>query len=143
MRLQLAFFVLFFPLFSCNALVTYSDQLVDEGTGRSAFVTKPAALGGIVGFIVGIPVDVVALPVSYFVYLSQKEEDEEGLDSLSTLLFPSFLLWRAGVLLVGTPLDLVEFSFYRFWVNPNAKSSKSNSNSNLDDKKLKVNNSKY
>jgi len=110
-------------LTSCNALVTYSDQLVDESTGRSSFVTKPASLGGIVGFIVGIPLDIVTLPVTYFIYISQKEEDEEGLDSLSTLLFPSFFLWRGGVVLIGAPADFLEFIFYRGWVKASSKKS--------------------
>jgi hypothetical protein len=101
-------------------LVTYSDQLVDETTGRSSIVTKPASLGGIVGFIVGIPVDIVTLPITYLVYLSHKEEDEEGLDSLSTLLFPSFFLWRGGVIIVGTPFDFLEFIFYRAWIKKRA-----------------------
>lgn len=99
---------------SC-VLVEYSDNLVDETTGRSGFVTKPAALGGIVGFVAGIPIDLAVLPVSYLVYRSQKDEEEEGLDPLSTLLFPSFVLWRAGILVVGTPLDVLEFVFYRAW----------------------------
>ncbi|GEM_PF-2210282 len=101
----------------CSALVSYSDRLVDANTGRSGFVTKPASLGGIVGFVAGIPFDVVALPVSYVVYQSQKDEEEEGLDPLSTLLFPSFVLWRAGILVIGTPLDALEFAFYRAWTS--------------------------
>lgn len=108
-------------LASCSSLVGYSDELVDDSTGRSAFVTKPASFGGIVGFIVGIPLDIVSLPATYLVYVSQKEEDEEGLDSLSTLLFPSFFLWRGGVILIGAPFDLLEFLFYRVWIKPKAK----------------------
>ena len=108
-------------LASCSSLVGYSDELVDDSTGRSPFVTKPASFGGIVGFIVGIPLDIVSLPATYLVYVSQKEEDEEGLDSLSTLLFPSFFLWRGGVILIGAPFDLIEFLFYRVWIKPRAK----------------------
>ena len=99
-------------------LVEYSDNLVDERTGRSNFVTQPASVGGLLGFIVGIPVDIVALPVTWVVYRTQKTDDEEGVDPLSTLLFPSFVLWRAGVLVVGTPFDVLEFTFYRAWRDP-------------------------
>lgn len=101
-------------------LVEYSDRLVDERT-RSNFVTQPASIGGILGFIVGVPIDVVGLPVSYTIYQINKSEEEETLDPLSTLLFPSFVLGRAGVLLFGAPLDLLEFVFYRAWRRPPAQ----------------------
>ena len=39
-------------------LVEYSDSLVDERV-RSNFVTQPASIGGILGFIVGVPFDVL------------------------------------------------------------------------------------
>lgn len=100
---------------SCSTLIEYSDALVDNSTGRSNFVTKPASFVGVLGFVAGIPFDVVGLPVSYVVYQSQKSGEEEGVDPLSTLLFPSFVLWRAGVLIIGAPLDLLEYAFYRAW----------------------------
>lgn len=101
-------------------LVEYSDRLVDERT-RSNFVTQPASIGGLLGFIIGIPIDFVGLPISYPIYRFNKSEDEENLDPLSTLLFPSFVLWRTGVLVIGTPLDLLEFAFYRAWRRPPAQ----------------------
>jgi hypothetical protein len=96
-------------------LVRYSDDLVDETTGRSNFVTQPASFGGVVGFVCGLPLDLVFLPATYIVYQSQKQDGEEGLDPGSTLLFPSFVLWRTGVILIGAPFDLVEYTFYRAW----------------------------
>lgn len=110
------------PLGSCSALIEYSDALVDNNTGRSNFVTKPASVAGVVGFIVGVPLDLVALPVTYTVYQSQKSDEYDGVDPLSTLLFPSFVLWRTGVLAVGVPFDVAEFVFYRAWTRDTAGS---------------------
>ena len=105
---------------ACGALVEYSDQLIDEKSGRSPVVTKTASLGGIVGFVVGVPLDILGLPITYVVYSVQKDEEEEGLDPLSTILFPSFVLWRTGVVALGTPFDGLEFTFYRAWARPAA-----------------------
>lgn len=100
------------PMTACTGLVRYTGDLTDERTGRTAFVTAPASAGGFVGFVVGVPISIAALPVSYTVYASQKAEDPSTADPLSTMLFPSFVLWRAGTLL-GSPFDLVEFLVYR------------------------------
>ncbi|MEZ5987676.1 MAG: hypothetical protein R3F30_00830 [Planctomycetota bacterium] len=105
-------------LSSCSVLIEYSDRLVDDASGRTAVVTKPASLGGIIGFVAGVPLDIVALPVTYTIYAVQKDEEEEQLDPLSTLLFPSFVLWRTGVLVIGAPLDGLEWCFYRAWARP-------------------------
>ncbi len=101
----------------------YSDQLIDESSGRSPVVTKTASLGGIVGFVLGVPLDILGLPITYVVYTVQKDEEEEGVDPLSTILFPSFVLWRTGVLVMGTPFDVLEYGFYRAWVRPAASRS--------------------
>ncbi|HMQ20915.1 MAG TPA: hypothetical protein PKE00_00390 [Planctomycetota bacterium] len=101
-------------------LVEYSDRLVDERT-RGNFGTQPASIGGLLGFIIGIPIDVVGLPISYPIYRLSKSDGEETLDPLSTLLFPSFVLWRTGVLVIGAPLDLLEFTFYRAWQRPSLR----------------------
>ncbi|MCB9880648.1 MAG: hypothetical protein H6832_13540 [Planctomycetes bacterium] len=101
-------------------LVEYSDHLVDERT-RGNFVTQPASIGGLLGFIIGIPIDIVGLPITYPIYRLNKSEGEENLDPLSTLLFPSFVLWRTGVLVIGAPLDLLEFTFYRAWQRPSVR----------------------
>jgi hypothetical protein len=113
--LRAALCVLLMTLGSCSTLVEYTDSLVDNNTGRTNFVTKPASVFGVVGFVLGIPLDIVALPVTYTVYLSQSSDESDGVDPLSTLLFPSFVLWRGGVLVVGAPLDALEFTFYRAW----------------------------
>jgi len=105
---------------SCGALVEYSDQLIDDTSGRSPIVTKTASLGGIVGFVLGVPLDILGLPITYVVYTVQKDDEEEGIDPLSTILFPSFVLWRTGVLALGTPFDVLEYAFYRAWARPAA-----------------------
>ncbi len=104
---------------ACGQLIQYSDELVDARTGRTEVVIWPATVGGVVGFAVGIPVDVIALPVTYPVYLLQKS-DSGGGDVSSTLLFPSFVLWRAGAIVLGAPFDLLEFGVYRAWQPPAA-----------------------
>jgi len=99
-------------LASCSQAVRYTDELVDSRTGRTIFVRTPATFGGVVGFIAGIPVDIAALPITYPVY---KTRDEGTVDPLSVFLFPSFVLWRAGVL-VGAPFDVLEYLAYRMWL---------------------------
>jgi hypothetical protein len=101
-------------LAACSHLVRYTDELVDRRTGRTVVVTAPAAAGGFVGFVVGLPVDVVALPVTYAVYATQKARSPASVDPLSTMLFPSFVLWRAGTLF-GVPFDVVEYAAWRAW----------------------------
>ncbi len=104
-------------LSGCAELVQYTDELSNEATGRTFVVTSPATLGGMVGFVIGIPADILALPVTYSVYAIQKSQDSLTADPLSTMLFPSFFLWRAGKL-VAAPFDLVEYSVYRAWRSP-------------------------
>ena len=99
---------------SCTQAVRYTDALTDARTGRTLFVRVPASFGGVVGFVAGVPFDVVALPVSYPVYVTQPEESR---DPLTIFLFPSFVLWRAGVLL-AMPFDAVEYAFWRGWTAP-------------------------
>lgn len=102
---------------SCGDLVQYTDELVDRRTGRTLLVRTPATLGGVLGFVVGVPLDIVALPVTYPVYASQKNDQAVAADPLSTMLFPSFVLWRAGTL-VAVPLDILEYVAYRAWLPP-------------------------
>ncbi len=95
----------------CTQLVTYTDELTDPAKGRTPFTQVPATFGGVVGFAVGIPLDVMALPATWVVYRTQ---DKETRDPLSIFLFPSFVLWRAGVLLAA-PIDAVEYVVWRSW----------------------------
>ena len=97
----------------CEAVV-YADDLVSEES-RSGFVTTPAAVASMIGFVVGIPVDLLAAPISYPVYLARKARYPDTADPVSILLFPSFVLSRAGAIVVGGPLDVLEFAFYRAW----------------------------
>ena len=102
---------------SCGQLVRYTDEIVDKRTGRKWWVTVPATAGGFCGFVVGIPVDVVALPVTWSVYHIQRGQDKIKADPLSTMLFPSFALWRAGTM-VGAPMDAVDYMTDRAWSPP-------------------------
>jgi len=95
----------------CSELVRYTDDLVDARTGRTLVTRTPATFGGIVGFVVGLPVSVVVFPVSWVVYQSQSESAR---DPVSTYLFPSFVLWRVGSL-IGMPFDAVEWVVWRGW----------------------------
>lgn len=99
---------------SCTQTMTYANELVDERTGRTWFTRFPAAVGGTAGFVVGLPVDVVALPVSWAYYRAQPKETREA---MSVFLFPSFVLWKVGSLF-GAPFDLVEWAAWRSWQEP-------------------------
>jgi hypothetical protein len=100
---------------SCTQAVRYTDALTDARTGRTLFVRVPASFGGVVGFVVGVPFDILALPVSYPVYVTRPEGEPR--DALSIFLFPSFVLWRAGVLL-AMPFDALEYTVWRGWTAP-------------------------
>ena len=101
---------------ACTPIVRYSDDLVDARTGRTVFTRAPATFGGIVGFLVGVPIDIAALPATYTVYAVQ---DEAARDPLSIFLFPSFVLWRVGSFL-GAPFDAVEWVAWRAWQQEDA-----------------------
>ncbi len=113
----LALALLVAALCGCRQFVQYTDELTDARSGRSSFVTTPAALGGSAGFLVGIPAVIGALPVTYGVFAYQRSADPLGADAVSTLLFPSFVCWRVGKLL-GSPFDFLEFASYRAWRSP-------------------------
>ncbi len=95
----------------CTSVVTYTDELVDARHGRTLFTRLPATIGATAGFVAGVPIDIVAVPVAWFYYRSQAAETR---DALSVFLFPSFVLWKAGALL-GAPFDLVEWAAWRSW----------------------------
>lgn len=99
---------------ACSQVVRYTDELVDARFGRTWFTRLPATMGATAGFAVGLPIDVVALPLAWLVYRSQAKETR---DPLSVFLFPSFVLWKAGGL-VGAPFDLVEWGTWRCWQPP-------------------------
>jgi hypothetical protein len=106
---------------SCSQFVQYTDEIVDSDTGRTPFTTVPANIGGFAGFTLGLPVDLVALPVTYAVYRVQREQNPLKVDAISTMLFPSFVMWRTGTLL-GVPMDMVEYIAYRVWQPPHTPS---------------------
>ena len=96
---------------ACAPVVRYTNELVDGRHGRTWFTRLPSTIGGTLGFAAGVPVDVVALPVTFVVYRAQPKETR---DPLSVFLFPSFVLWKVGAL-VGAPFDAVEWGLYRAW----------------------------
>jgi hypothetical protein len=99
---------------SCAPIVRYTSELVDERHGRTWFTRLPSSIGGTLGFAVGVPIDIVALPVAVVVHSSQPKETR---DPLSVFLFPSFVLWKVGTLF-GAPFDGVEWATYRSWQAP-------------------------
>lgn len=103
-----------FGLASCAPIVRYTGELVDDRHGRTWFTRLPSTLGGTLGFAAGVPIDVVSLPVTFVVYRSQPKETR---DPLSVFLFPSFVLWKVGILF-GAPFDMIEWMTYRSWKNP-------------------------
>lgn len=104
------------PLGSCGAFIEYTDGLRDS-KNHTVIVRGTGKIGGAIGFIAGIPIDIVALPVTYPFYLYQDSVDPETTDFSSTILFPSFALLQVGSLLAA-PVDLLEFAFYRAWLPP-------------------------
>lgn len=102
---------------SCGQMVAYAQDLSDSRTGRTPFVTVPSNFGGLTGFVLAFPVDLLALPVTYPLYKYQDAKHPDDSDPLSTLLFPSFFLWQSGKFL-GAPFDLIEFGVYRAWRSP-------------------------
>lgn len=98
-------------LSACTPIVRYTDQLVSTDSGRTPFTRAPASFGGIVGFVVGVPIDVAVVPITWGVYAYQ---DDATRDPLSIFLFPSFVLWRVGTL-IAAPIDVVEWACWRSW----------------------------
>lgn len=116
-RAHTVLLLLLFP--SCAELVEYAQDLTDRRTGRTLLVRTPATVGGFVGFGAGLPLSLAGLPVTYAIHRRESRQNPGQADALSTLLWPSFVLWRAGNLL-ATPFDLVEWVAYRAWVEPPA-----------------------
>lgn len=106
-------------LTACSELVDYAEQLTDRHSGRTLFVRTPATVGGFIGFGIGLPLCAVGLPITYPIYRHQSSTNPGRADALSTLLWPSFVLWRAGNLL-ATPFDAIEWAAYRAWRDPPA-----------------------
>lgn len=100
-----------FAAASCTSVVRYTDALVDAGQGRSLFTRLPATVGGTVGFAAGVPVDIAGFVPLWIYYRSLPRETR---DPLSVFLFPSFVLWKVGVLF-GAPFDAVEWAVWRSW----------------------------
>jgi hypothetical protein len=96
---------------ACTSVVRYTNELVSDDHGRTYLTRVPSAFGGTVGFVAGVPIDVAALPATFVFYRTQPKETR---DPLSVFLFPSFVLWKAGIL-VGAPFDVLEWVAWRSW----------------------------
>ncbi|MEE9126943.1 MAG: hypothetical protein V3U11_07365 [Planctomycetota bacterium] len=106
---------------ACDQLapvVRYTDELTNPDTGRTALVRAPAEVFGFIGFVGGIPFDILALPATYTYYkLNQSLPPGQATDAVTIFLFPSFVLWRSAVLFAA-PLDALEFLAYRAYLPP-------------------------
>ena len=105
--------VLTLPQVSCGAFIEYTDGL-RKSLEYTPLVRGTAQTGGFLGVLAGIPLNFVALPVTYSVYLYQDSVDPETASFTDTALFPSFLLLSVCSL-VAVPVDVMEFAFYRAW----------------------------
>ena len=110
------------PLGGCAQFLEYTGDLTDDRTGRTLFVTLPATVGGFAGFLIGIPVSVVALPITWPAYEIEKAQDAANASFLRTAITPSFVLMRLGTLL-GMPFDAVEWVAYRAWLPPSTRNA--------------------
>ena len=99
-------------------IVRYTDELTNVATGRTPLVRAPAEAFGTIGFVGGLPFDIAALPLTYTFYEMNKSlPPGQATDPVTIFLFPSFVLWRAALLLAA-PLDALEFVCYRAYLPP-------------------------
>ncbi len=105
--------VLTLPQASCGAFIEYTDGL-RKSQEYTPLVRGTAQTGGFLGVFASIPLDIVALPVTYSVYVYQRSIDPDTASFTDTALFPSFVLLGLGSL-VAVPLDVMEFALYRAW----------------------------
>ena len=80
-----------------------------DETAEAAFFRRLVSDEELVGFVVGLPVDVLAFVPAWVYYQSLPRETR---DPVSVFLFSSFVLWKVGVL-VGAPFDVVEAALWR------------------------------
>lgn len=105
----------------CGTFIEYTDGL-RKSDEYSRFVRGTAQVGGFVGVIASLPVDVGVLPITAPIYLYQKKVDPDQADLSDSVLFPTFTLLGVGSLL-AVPVDLVEFAVYRAWQPGNARTA--------------------
>jgi hypothetical protein len=99
----------------CAQTVSYADSIRTGKGGRSLFVRAPANFGEATGFIAGLPVSLVALPVTLPIHEIEKERDPLRADRVSTVLFPSWGLSKLMCAAIGGPFDLLEYGAWRAW----------------------------
>ncbi len=82
--------------------------------GRPAWVTAPANVGSIVGGAVGGIASIVLLPITW--PISLLADEPLGHDRDEFLFLPVSIGAGAGHFLFGAPLDTLDWSFRRAWV---------------------------
>lgn len=124
------------PQASCGAFIEYTDGL-RTSKEYTPLVRGTAQTGGFIGVLASIPVDIVALPLTYSVYVYQGYVDPDSASLTDTTLFPLFLLRGVGSLL-AVPVDVMEFAFYRAWTPEGAMTAEEQEEfeGNLDDDAL-------
>jgi len=81
--------------------------------GRPDWVRGSAGVGAWIGGVVGGVASLVLLPVTYPIRLIRGEPAANDQD----LLFPVSVGAAAGHFVVGAPADVLDFVFYRAWVD--------------------------
>lgn len=106
-------------LLSACTLPYAAETLGSEGPppelGRPEWVRGPAGAGAWVGGVVGGLIAVVALPVTY--PLSRIAAEPLGYSEQEILFAPVTMGASTGHFIVGAPIDVVDFTFRRAWVD--------------------------
>lgn len=98
-----------------GAVETLRDHSPPPEFGRPYAVRLCAGVGGWIGAAVGGVVSIVALPITW--PLSKLAGDGLGEHTSDEfLLFPATTLAAAGHCLLGTPADILDWTFHRAWV---------------------------
>lgn len=84
--------------------------------GRSDWVRGTAGVGAWVGGVIGGVASLVLLPVTYPIRWIRGEPAANDQD----LLFPVSVGAATGHFVLGAPADLVDFVFYRAWIESEA-----------------------
>jgi hypothetical protein len=108
------------PLLCCSCAVTNAiDTLAERSPppefGRPAWVRTFAGVGAWAGAVVGGVVTVVLLPVTW--PLSEIAGEGLGKSKDNVMLFPALTCAAAGHALFGLPVDFVDYSCRRMWVD--------------------------
>ena len=100
-----------------NTIEALDDRSPPPEFGRPGWVRVPAGVGAWIGGIVGGVASIVVLPITY--PLSLIADDGLGEHAASEfMLFPAMVGASIGHAVLGTPLDLVDYTCRRMWCDP-------------------------